>query len=116
MAKEFAKAFYSSKAWQDCRNEYIKRAHYLCEDCLAKGIYKPATIVHHIEELTPLNIHRPEIATGFDNLRAVCRECHNEHHDNRGRWAKINDEKRTKKINSKRFFVDFNSGKVFSRD
>ena len=25
MAREFAKTFYSSKAWQTCRNEYAKR-------------------------------------------------------------------------------------------
>lgn len=114
MAREFAKAFYSSKAWQDCRNEYMKRAHYLCEDCLAKGIYKPAAIVHHIEELTPFNIHRPEIATGFDNLRAVCRECHDEHHENRGRWAKVNDARRKAKRDSERFFIDEN-GRVSAK-
>ena len=53
MAREFARTFYSSAAWQSCRNEYIKRAHYLCEDCMKRGIYKPAKEVHHIEELTP---------------------------------------------------------------
>ena len=114
MAKEFARQFYSSKAWQDCRNEYMKRAHYLCEDCLAKGIYTPAKYVHHIEELTPLNIRRPEIATGFDNLRAVCRACHDEAHDNRGRWSKVNEAKRKAKQDAQRFFIDEN-GKVFGK-
>lgn len=76
MARAFAKAFYSSKAWQDCRNEYAKSVHYLCENCLRKGIYKPGVIVHHIEELTPMNITNPEIATGYDNLEMLCRECH----------------------------------------
>ena len=55
MAKDFARSFYSSKQWQDCRNEYAKRRHHLCEDCLRRGIYKPGVIVHHIEELTPEN-------------------------------------------------------------
>ena len=85
MAREFAKQFYSSAAWQSCRNEYMKRAHYLCEDCLARGIYKPAKEVHHIEELTPANIHRPEIALNFDNLVALCKNCHKERHSERAK-------------------------------
>ena len=87
MAREFARSFYSSRAWQDCRNEYMKRAHHLCEDCLRKGIYTPAREVHHIEELTPENIHRPEVTLNFDNLVALCRECHKARHNecNKGR-------------------------------
>ena len=81
MAREFARQFYSSAAWQDCRNEYMKCAHYLCEDCMARGIYKPAKEVHHIEELTPMNIHRPEIALNFANLVALCKECHKARHN-----------------------------------
>ena len=58
----------------------MKRAHYLCEDCLKRGIYKPAKEVHHIEELTPENIHRPEVALSFNNLVALCKECHKARH------------------------------------
>ena len=83
MAREFARSFYSSAAWQSCRNEYIKRAHYLCEDCMKRGIYKPAKEVHHIEELTPENIHKPEVALSFDNLVALCKECHKARHNER---------------------------------
>lgn len=83
MAREFSKSFYSSKAWQDCRNEYIKRAHYLCEDCLKRGVYTPAEEVHHVEELTPYNIHRPEVTLSFDNLKALCKECHKARHKHR---------------------------------
>ena len=95
MAKPFARKFYSSKAWQDCRNEYAKKAHHLCECCLAKGIYKPGVIVHHIEELTPLNIDNPEIALSFDNLELLCRDCHAARHElSGGRWAEVNRRKR----------------------
>lgn len=80
MAREFAKSFYSSKAWQDCRNSYAKRAYHLCEECLRKGIYTPGTIVHHIEELTPLNICNPEVALNYNNLELLCRACHAEQH------------------------------------
>ena len=106
MAKEFARSFYSSKTWQDCRNEYMRRRHYLCENCLRKGIYKPAEIVHHKIELDPINIENPEIALCFDNLEAVCRECHDEYHDNRGRWAKINEKKREKRDASNRYKIN----------
>lgn len=85
MSKPFARQFYSSKTWQDCRNEYIKCAHYLCENCLRKGIYTPGVIVHHIEELTPENIHRPEVSLNFGNLELLCRECHAEMHNKRSK-------------------------------
>lgn len=83
MARDFAKQFYSSAAWQSCRNEYAKRARYLCEDCLKRGIYRPGIEVHHIEELTPENIHRPEITLSFDNLVLLCRDCHKARHSER---------------------------------
>lgn len=94
MAREFARKFYSSAAWQSCRNEYMRYRHYLCEGCMAKGIYRPAEIVHHVEELTPLNIHRPEITLSFSNLRCLCRECHAEQHTERskGRRYVVGDD------------------------
>lgn len=93
MAREFARKFYSSKAWQDCRNEYIKQAHHLCENCLRKGIYRPGEIVHHIIEIDPVNICNPEVTLNFNNLEYVCRECHAEYHDkrNKGRRYLIGD-------------------------
>ena len=107
VAKDFARSFYSSKQWQDCRNEYAKRRHHLCEDCLRRGIYKPGVIVHHIEELTPFNITNPEIALGFDNLELLCRECHLREHDlEGGRWAKVNAAKKKDKRDARRFSVD----------
>ena len=83
MAKPWARQFYSGKAWQNCRNEYIKRVGYLCEDCMKRGIYKPAKEVHHIEELTPENIHKPEVALSFNNLVALCKDCHKARHSER---------------------------------
>ena len=115
MAKPFAKQFYSSKAWQTCRNEYAKRQHYLCEDCLKRGIYKPGEIVHHKIEIDPVTIERPEIALNFRNLELLCRECHAERHQMQGgRWAKVNEEKRRKRAAARRFVVDEN-GKVSAR-
>lgn len=115
MAKAFARKFYSSKAWQDCRNEYAKRQHHLCENCLRRGIYKPGVIVHHKIEIDPVTIERPEIALNFDNLELLCRDCHAEAHDlTGGRWAKINQKKREDRDKRRRFSIDEN-GKVFAR-
>lgn len=85
MAREFAKAFYSSKTWQECRDEYAKSAHHLCEGCLRKGIYTPGIIVHHIEELTPETIDNPEKTLNFNNLELLCRACHGEEHSSRAK-------------------------------
>lgn len=89
--KDYAASFYKSKAWQACRAGYMAKVGGLCEDCLAKGIYTAAEIVHHVEELTPENIGNPEVALNWNNLRAVCRECHAVSHGARARRYKVDD-------------------------
>lgn len=80
MSKEFARKFYSSGAWQACRNEYAARRQFLCENCLRRGIYRPGIIVHHKIEISPVNIERPEITLNPENLELLCRDCHAERH------------------------------------
>ena len=80
MARDFAKAFYKSTAWKDCRASYIKSVGGLCEDCLAKGIYTPAKVVHHIVNISPGNINDPSITLSWMNLKAVCQDCHAREH------------------------------------
>lgn len=80
MAKEWAKAFYKSKEWRECREAYIQLVNGLCERCLAKGKYVPGYIVHHIIHLTPENINDPKITLDFGNLELVCKECHDKEH------------------------------------
>mgnify|MGYP000182066068 CR=1 FL=1 len=84
--KEFAKTFYKSIAWQNCRNAYAKSKSFLCENCLSKGIYKSGEIVHHIEPITPDNIGNPDITLSWNNLRLVCRDCHGKEHGNKKRY------------------------------
>ena len=76
MAKEFARAFYNSKRWKDCRRAYIaKRISIdggMCETCHEV----PGYIVHHKIELTPDNIRDLDIALGFNNLKYDCHICH----------------------------------------
>lgn len=107
MAKPFARRFYSSKAWQDCRNEYARRRHYLCENCLRQGIYKPGEIVHHVIELDPVNIENPEIALNFNNLCLLCRDCHAKAHEHSGgRWSEVNARRRAARDADNRYSLD----------
>ena len=43
---------------------------------MSKGIIRTGEIVHHKIELTPENIHNPDITLNFDNLQLLCRDCH----------------------------------------
>ena len=80
MAREFARKFYKSKAWQQCRASYISKVHGLCERCQTKGKIKPGYIVHHKIYLTPKNINDPNITLNHSNLEYVCLDCHNDEH------------------------------------
>ena len=73
--KEWAKAFYYSKAWRTCRESYKRTQQGICERC--QGI---ATIVHHKIYLTPHNINDPYTTLSHDNLEALCQDCHNTEH------------------------------------
>ncbi|MBC8531797.1 HNH endonuclease signature motif containing protein [Gehongia tenuis] len=86
MAKEFAKAFYRSRAWRNTREAYAASVGWLCEDCLAAGIYKPGEIVHHKVALMPSNIDDPGITLAWNNLRLVCRDCHAKEHGGTKRY------------------------------
>ena len=92
--KPYAAAFYKSKAWQMCRNSYMAKVGGLCEDCMARGIYTPAEIVHHKVELTEDNIKDPTIALSWSNLKAVCRECHAVEHGARQKRYKVDQNGR----------------------
>lgn len=80
MAREFARAFYHSKAWKHTREAYVRSVNGLCERCLERGEYRKGEIVHHISHLSPANIDNPAVTLGFDNLQLVCRDCHAELH------------------------------------
>lgn len=71
MAKEWAKAFYKSKAWQEVRQLRILKDHGLCQVC-----GRPGNEVDHIIELTPENINDEMIALNLDNLQTLCHKCH----------------------------------------
>ena len=83
--KEYAKIFYGSKAWKDCREGYFRKVGGLCEMCLAQGIYTPGEIVHHKIHITPENIQDPSIVLSYDNLQLLCRLHHAEVHDQKSK-------------------------------
>ena len=75
MAREFAESFYKSTIWQKCRDAFLSEKLWTCERCGAV-----AEIVHHKKYITPNNIDDPAITLSFDNLEALCRDCHNKEH------------------------------------
>ena len=77
----WAEKLYASPAWKHCRESYLQSVSYLCEKCTTAENPNVAKIVHHKVYLTEENINDPEIALAWDNLQAVCQDCHNrEHH------------------------------------
>lgn len=79
MAKDYAKSFYNSQAWRDTQAAYMASQYYICERC--GGM---ARIVHHIQYITPQNIQDPNITLSWDNLQALCIDCHNAEHMSSG--------------------------------
>ena len=76
MAKDWARKFYKSKAWQSARRAALARTGGLCEWCLKDGKIVPADEVHHTVELTPSNINIEEISLNPDLLVPLCHQCH----------------------------------------
>ena len=73
--KEFAKEFYSSTAWEQCRYRFMLSKYFICNRCGGA-----AKIAHHITYLTPSNINNFEISLSWANLEALCQDCHNKEH------------------------------------
>lgn len=87
-APEAQKRFYKSRAWQNCRAEYIASVGGLCERCESKGIIRPGKIVHHKEYISLENITDPSVLLNPDNLELLCMDCHNaEHFKDRKRYS-----------------------------
>jgi len=71
--------FYASTAWKKCRNAFFASKFGLCEVCQV-----PGEIVHHIKPITPSDVRtNPTKCYGWDNLKLLCRVCHELHHNRR---------------------------------
>ena len=83
IAKNDIHAFYISKAWLHLRDEVLREQHYECQLCKKKGLYVPATTVHHIKTVRRF----PWLALTKSNLLCLCYECHYEiHHGHKSKW------------------------------
>jgi len=84
---EFADAFYKSWRWRRCREGYLNHVGRLCERCRKRGLIVPADQVHHKVKLTPENLSNPAVTLNWQNLEALCFECHQaEHKPAARRW------------------------------
>lgn len=85
--QKYAEKFYKGKQWQATREAYSTSQKHLCENCREQGILTAGVIVHHIKPISRANINRPEITLNFDNLRLLCRACHEKaHHKPKARY------------------------------
>lgn len=73
--KEWARWFYNSTAWKDTAAAYMMYKGYICERC-----GEPAKICHHRKYITRANINNPYITLNWENLEALCQDCHNKEH------------------------------------
>ena len=85
--KRFADDFYTSPEWKRCARGYRAAVGGLCERCRKNGLIIPAEEVHHKIHLTPENINRPEVALNWQNLIALCKDCHMKEHRKQKRWT-----------------------------
>ncbi len=71
------KKIYSKSRWQRLKKLYLSE-HPLCEVCLARGRYEPATSVHHKYSFTLMTDYDSAMRVAFDesNLCAICDRCH----------------------------------------
>lgn len=82
--------FYNSHAWLHVKNEALEEQHHECQMCKARGLYVPATMVHHIKTVR----QRPDLALTKSNLMALCDSCHWEvHHPHDIKASKWDDER-----------------------
>ena len=78
--KPWAEQFYNSDAWRSCRDAFLQSKGYLCERCSTPDDPVAAKIAHHKTYLTEQNVNDPYIALSWDNLEALCQDCHNKEH------------------------------------
>lgn len=102
--------FYNSKRWRQVSAAYMASKLYICERC-----GRPAQVCHHKAWLNDSNVHDPETALSFDNLEALCMECHNAEHglkhnvtifDDQGGVAEVKESIGTKELQEYRAQID----------
>ncbi|CZD07891.1 HNH endonuclease signature motif containing protein [Streptococcus pneumoniae] len=76
--REERNQFYNSSEWRTIRRQALQRDHYECVWCRDEGKVTTTNLeVDHIKELE----FYPEFALNLDNLRTLCKKCHNKRHN-----------------------------------
>ena len=68
--------FYNSSEWKTLRNYKFGQADGLCENCKKNGIVRAAREIHHVIPIDEDWSKRLD----YENLIALCPDCHNEQH------------------------------------
>lgn len=81
--------FYTSWPWKRMRRRVMDGCKGECQDCKDKGVYTPATMVHHEQHLKD----RPDLALAewyvdsvgvkHRQLTPLCDDCHSRRHPKR---------------------------------
>lgn len=77
----WAESFYYSPAWRNTSRAYLKYKAYVCERCGGAAV-----LVHHKVHLTRNNIGNKNVSLNWDNLEALCQDCHNKEHHGTKRY------------------------------
>lgn len=85
--------FYNSKYWRKLRREVLEEFKQECQDCKAKGFYKKADTVHHVQFVRKhprLALSKTYIFQGkeYINLVPLCHNCHEARHGYRQKEKK----------------------------
>lgn len=86
---EQKRTFYKSGAWNNLRQQALKRDNYECQECKRQGkVHVDSVKVEGERKSVELNVHHkyeikhyPKLALTLDNLETLCLNCHNVMHD-----------------------------------
>ena len=71
--------FYNSVEWRHLRQEILERDHWECQWCKEAGRVTTRDSVLEVDHIKTLEEH-PELAMDKDNMRTLCKDCHNKRH------------------------------------
>lgn len=79
-SKQARALFYNSAEWKALRQVVLERDHYECQWCKDQGrVTSRFNSILEIDHIQELETH-PELATELENLRTLCKDCHNKRH------------------------------------
>lgn len=81
ITKEQKRKLYNSGAWAKLRAEALARDNHECIWCKARGgVTTKQHMTLEVDHIQEIETH-PHMALDLDNLRTLCRRCHNKRHN-----------------------------------